>query len=346
MIRKAAFALVGLFVIGWTFVPTPYPFPELPLFPPVPDRDLVITVEGADLGKHLFYDERLSADSSIACASCHRQEFAFSGGPDRSSAGINGQLTQRNAMPLFNLLWYDRFFWDGRAGDLEEQILHPVRDPSEMGSTWAEVAQRIGSDHFYQEKFNVIFPGQVIDSSLIANAIAQFLGTLVSYRSKYDRVLAGMDRFTEDELEGFILINDMTKGDCLHCHTTDADALGTKGTFSNNGLDPFSDPGLGGYTNDPRDVGKFKIPSLRNVGLTAPYMHDGRFATLNEVLDFYSEGVHATENVDSKMGLPGRRSPALNEEEKRKIIAFLHTLTDTTFTKDPEFSDPIIKNCR
>ena len=342
MFRKAcaAFALIG---IGWTVqqVPTPYVFPEMPLFPPIPDRDLVITGEGADLGKHLFHDERLSADGSISCASCHRQEFAFSGGPERSSRGLNGQLTRRNVIPLFNLLWYDRFFWDGRAGSLEEQVLHPVRDPAEMGSDWQQVAERIGADPFYQTRFDELFPDQRIDSTMIANVIAQFLGTLVSYRSKYDRVIAGTDRFTADERDGFILINDMTKGDCLHCHTTDSDALGTRGTFSNNGLDPFADPGLGGYTNDPHDSGKFKIPSLRNVGVTAPYMHDGRFATLEEVLDFYSEDVHPTANIDSKMGLPGRRSPRMNAEEKRKIIAFLHTLTDTMFITDPEYAEPI-----
>jgi cytochrome c peroxidase len=181
---------------------------------------------------------------------------------------------------------------------------------------------------------------------LIAKAIGQFLRTLISYQSKFDRSLAGKEHLGKDEFEGLVLMNDMTKGDCLHCHTTDSDMLGTIRTFSNNGLDNINDPmqypdkGLGGITGNPADYGKFRIPSLRNVALTAPYMHDGRFATLEEVMDFYSEGVHQSVNIDSKMGLAHQGGVRLTPDEKRKIIAFLNALTDSVFIRNPEFSNP------
>lgn len=329
--------------------PTPYQFPEPGFFPemPVPLYNPV-TKEGVDLGRHLFYDPVLSLDRTMACASCHKQAKAFSDAPHVFSKGNKDILTKRNVMPLFNLAWYPSFFWDGRASTLEEQVLHPVKDTNEMNLDWAAATKRIKNSKFYKPKFKAAFGNREIDSVLIAKALGQFLRTLISHSSKFDRVLTGEIHLNKDEYQGFVLMNDMTKGNCLHCHTTDADALGTTGKFSNNGLDSIFDPdeyedkGLGGFTGNINDNGKFKIPSLRNIELTSPYMHDGRFATLEEVMEFYSEGVNQSANIDSKMRFAHQNGIHLTGEEKYKIIAFLKTLTDSAFIANPEFSDPFI----
>ena len=252
-------------------------------------------------------------------------------------------------MPLFNLAWYSSFFWDGRATSIDEQVFHPVRNRDEMNLEWSAAVSRIKSSRFYQDKFRSAFGDTEIDSVLVSNAIGQFLRTLVSYQSKFDRVLDGKDSLTKDEYEGLVLMNDMTKGDCLHCHTTDADALGTTGEFSNNGLDKiekvtdFKDKGLGGHTMKKYDYGKFKIPSLRNVALTPPYMHDGRFSTLEKVLDFYSSGVQRSITIDSKMSAVHQGGVKLSEHEKLQIVAFLKTLTDSVFIAEPKFANPFSK---
>ncbi len=329
--------------------PRPYPFPKLEFFPPMPRPAAnPVTIEGVALGRFLFYDPILSADSSFSCASCHRQEKAFSDGGNRFSRGLAGEPLRRNTMPLFNLAWYRSYFWDGKAESLEAQVLHPVRAAGEMNLAWHEAARRVARSPFYRPKFLAAFGDAPIDSLHIAKAIAQFERSLISHHSKYDQVLRGESYFTTEEYNGFVLVNDQTKGDCLHCHTTDADALGTTGRFSNNGLDAvrdfrqFSDPGRGGITHSENDFGLFKIPSLRNLPATAPYMHDGRFATLEQVMDFYSEGVQPAVNIDSKMGFAHRGGARLSPTEKSDIIAFLKTLSDSMFLTDPQFSNPFI----
>lgn len=325
---------------------TPYPLPELPYFPPLPVTNNPPTIEGVDLGRHLFYDPILSADSSFSCAHCHRQEAAFSDAPNRYSTGIRRTAMKRNTMPLFNLGWYPAFFWDGRAPDLESQVFQPVRAHDEMDLDWETAVQRITRSAFYRARFRSAFGPVQIDSNLVAKTIAQFERVLISNRSKYDSVLARKAYFTRDESEGFRIVNDQSKGDCLHCHPTDALALGTTGKFSNNGLDAFTrpeqfeDPGRGGISNLAKDTGLFRIPSLRNIALTAPYMHDGRFKTLEEVVDFYSEGVHESYNIDSKMQHADRRGVHFTVEEKAQVLAFLKTLTDSAFVTDPAFGNP------
>ncbi|MBC8046910.1 MAG: cytochrome-c peroxidase [Fimbriimonadaceae bacterium] len=326
---------------------TPYSFPVLKYFPEMPLSEInPITVEGAALGKYLFYDSILSSDYTFSCASCHKQEYAFSDAPNRFSKGITGEFQIRNTMPLFNLAWYPAFFWDGKAKAIEEQIFHPVRIENEMNLNWKEAEKRITTNNFYSEKFYAAFGNEKIDSLLIAKAIGQFLRTLISHDSKYDKVLRGEATFTQDEKDGFVLMNDMTKGDCLHCHTTDANALGTTLKFSNNGLDKiynaddYIDKGRGTITGNKKENGLFKIPSLRNIALTAPYMHDGRFSSLEEVLDFYSQGVNESVNVDSKMGFAYQHGNKLTCEEQEKIITFLNTLTDSVFINNPEFENP------
>lgn len=332
------------------FSSTPYPFPKLVYFPKMPvSESNPVTVEGVALGRYLFYDPILSLDRTISCASCHRQEVAFSDAGQEFSSGIDGNAMKRNTLPLFNLAWYPALFWDGRASNIENQVFQPVRAHDEMNLQWTDAVNRIVKSKFYRAKFSAAFPGQAIDSILIAKAIAQFERVLISNRSKYDKVLQREASFTKEEYSGFVLMNDMTKGDCLHCHTTDADALGTSLTFSNNGLDSIFNPSLykdlgrGAITGNVRDNGKFKIPSLRNIALTAPYMHDGRFKTLDEVLDFYSEGVNHSVNIDSKMGMVHQKGVKLSKEEKQNIIAFLMTLSDSAFIKDPAFGNPFLK---
>lgn len=341
------FVLIFLAAFAAIHEPTPYKFPVLKYFPKMPQSSLnPVTIEGADLGRHLFYDSSLSKNYHMSCATCHKQEKAFSDAPNAFTIGNNRVLTKRNTMPLFNLAWYSSFFWDGRAASIEDQVLHPVRDTSEMNFNWKDATKRIKASKFYRLKFKLAFPSKEIDSVLISRAIGQFLRTLISNNSKFDRVLAGKDFLDKDEYAGLVLMNDMTKGDCLHCHTTDADALGTTGLFSNNGLDNikdskmYEDKGLGGHTKNDNDNGKFKIPSLRNIAVTAPYMHDGRFANLEEVLDFYSAGVQNSVNIDSKMGLAHQGGVRLTIEEKKQIIAFLKTLTDSSFIASPEFANP------
>lgn len=326
--------------------PTPYEFPELKHFPKMPETDNPPTIEGADLGRSLFYDPILSANNSISCASCHRQEAAFSDSPKQFSKGIDGGLMTRNTMPLFNLAWYPSFFWDGKAASIEEQVFHPVRAHDEMNLDWTTAVLRIRQSEYYRPKFMAAFGNVEIDSFLIAKAIAQFERTLISNNAKYDRVLRGEAYFTPEEFVGFVLMNDQTKGDCLHCHTTDADALGTTAKFSNNGLevavkpDDYQDKGKAEVTGQPTDVGLFRIPSLRNVAVTGPYMHDGRFKTLTEVLDFYSEGVNNSYNIDPKMEFAHQGGVRLTKEEKENIMAFLKTLTDSTFLTNPEYGNP------
>ncbi len=325
----------------------PYIFPDLEHFPKMPvDPENIPTNLGVELGRMLFYDPILSKDSSISCAFCHHQEAAFSNAPMIRSFGVGGQKTRRNSPGLFNLAWGMSMFWDGRAPTIEEQVFHPVRDPKEMALNWSEAEMRINRSSFYPTMFKRVFGTEKADSILISKAIAQFERTLISSNSKLDQAIRGEIRLSEAELEGFILMNDQTKGNCLHCHTTDADVLGTTGEFSNNGLDgdiydhDTIDRGLGGITGRKSDIGKFKIPSLRNVALTSPYMHDGRFGTLEDVLEFYSSGLKMSSTIDPKMEFVHRGGAQLSKEDQQKIIAFLHTLTDSVFITDPQFSNP------
>ena len=324
---------------------TPYVLPKLRFFPPVPPTDNMPTVEGVALGRFLFYDPILSADSTISCASCHHQSRAFAD-HSRFSTGVDGRITRRNSMPLFNLAWYPELFWDGRAASLEAQVSHPLQARDEMNLDLEMAVQRLARSDFYRPKFQAAFGSEAIDSVMVVKAIAQFERTLISNQSKYDQVLRGEAYLTADEYEGFVLVNDQTKGDCLHCHTTDGNALGTTAQFSNNGLDQaaganeYKDQGKAEITGRKTDVGRFKVPSLRNVALTGPYMHDGRFETLEEVLDFYSSGVKASFNVDSKMQYAHRGGVHLSAHEKEQVLAFLLTLTDSTFVSNPEFGNP------
>ncbi|MGB0863825.1 MAG: cytochrome-c peroxidase [Saprospiraceae bacterium] len=345
----AIIAFIGIVTLCFKInnTPKPYTFPKLNYFPKMPLKaNNPVTEEGVELGRHLFYDPILSRDSTISCGSCHRQEVAFSDSPKQFSTGIDNQKSKRNAMPLFNLAWYPSLFWDGRAANIELQALHPVSASDEMDLEWQVAVERVQSNHFYIDFFEKAFPNQTIDSLLIIDAIGQFERTLISHQSKYDSVILGTAAFTKDEFEGFLLVNEQDKGNCLHCHTTDADALGTTRKFANNGLDfvrkveDFKDLGKGGFSKKNSDMGLFKIPSLRNVALTPPYMHDGRFETLEEVVHFYNKKVQLSPTLDKRMTIQQQKTIQLTPKEERQIVVFLHTLSDFAFTKDEAFSNP------
>ncbi|MEM7144396.1 MAG: cytochrome c peroxidase [Verrucomicrobiota bacterium] len=311
-----------------------------------------ITNAGARLGRVLFYDKRLSINGQISCASCHHQDKGFTDGR-QFSVGFEGGLTGRNSMGLAMARFYrgpanGAFFWDERAPTLEDQTTQPIQDALEMGSTFPDVAIEIAAEPFYQTLFAAAFPADpTINEANIQLALAQFVRSMVSHDSKYDQVQKGLDTFTVQEQQGLDLFqnvaNDATRIVCSACHTTDNFVgVGPR----NIGLDLVTvDPGAGN--------GNFKIGSLRNVELTGPYMHDGRFDTLEEVIDHYSTGIQAHPNLHPRLRVDGTLGgmgggmamgapvqPNYTQAEKDALVAFLRTLTDTNFTTDPRWSDP------
>lgn len=329
-----------------TYVPTPLPlevpqlFEERILAPVIP-FDNPQTVEGVALGKKLFFDTKLSADDTQSCASCHAPATAFTDS-DRFSVGIDGLAGNRNSMPLFNLAFnYDeKFFWDGRVFSLEHQALQPVENPVEMHNTWTNVVDALQNTDDYPELFSKAFGTSQIDSVLVTKAIAQFERTLISGNSKFDKHLLGTATLTQEELNGFNIFMDETKGDCFHCHGNVNNPLWTDNMFHNNGLDAtFLDLGLGEVTGDPADNGKFKSPSLRNLTFTAPYMHDGRFNTLDEVINHYSEGLQNSPTVDPLMKKVDEGGVHLSIQEKADLKAFLLTLSDHEFITNSDFQN-------
>jgi cytochrome c peroxidase len=334
-------------IIGLSFLdfsnPRPYRL-EIPRqFPPLPDDfEQAFTMEGLELGRKLFFDPILSLDSSISCAGCHRPEYAFSDFGKPFSSGSNDRIQRRNTPGLFNLAWSEAFFWDGRAKDLKSQALEVVSGHTELNLEWKEAVDRISSHENYPELFKAAYPNKNIDSNLVVDALVQFQFSLISQNSKYDRVIRGEDFFTEEEYLGFVFVNDQGMGNCLHCHTTDAHGLGTNGGFANNGLDSISQSDKGRYeaTANRDDLGKFKVPSLRNLLFTAPYMHDGRFETLSEVIDFYSEGVKPHRQIDPNMNYFMAEKELFSEAEKSNILAFLKTLTDSSFVSNLNYQNP------
>ncbi|HEY9083236.1 MAG TPA: cytochrome c peroxidase [Vicingaceae bacterium] len=327
--------------------PTPYALTIPPIFAqtlpaPFNPPNNPLTVEGIELGRHLFYDPILSGDGTQSCATCHAPELAFTD-TNQFSTGIDGLEGNRNSMPIFNAAWNfnNKFFWDGRALGLEGQAFGPVRNPIEMHNTWPNAVASLQSHPTYPSMFNTAFGTSTIDSVLVVKAIAQFERTLISANSKFDRYLLGMEALTPQEASGFNLFMDQQGGDCFHCHGSAGNPLWTDNDFHNNGLDAtFTDLGLGGVTGNPADNGKFKTPSLRNLVFTAPYMHDGRFQTLDEVLDFYSTGVQISSTIDPMMEHAANGGVQLTAQEKANLKAFLLSLTDNNFVTNPTFQAP------
>jgi len=302
-------------------------------------EDNPTTVEGVYLGRKLFYDTRLSDDSTKSCASCHLQSAGFTD-PEQFSEGITGERGTRNAMQVINAGWFTSFFWDGRAATLEDQALGPVVNPVELNTTWPKVEEKISNDRLYPALFKMAFGSYEIDSIQIVKAISQFERTLLSFNSRYDDYFYGdFSGFTESEENGFDIYFS-EKGDCIHCH---AGPILTDNEFRNNGLDSeLTDLGLADVTGLSTDEGKFKVPTLRNIEYTGPYMHDGRFETLEEVVEHYNSGVHAdSPNLDDEMH---NASEGLNltNEEKTDLINFLKTFSEPEFLTNTNFSDPFI----
>ncbi|WP_299709832.1 cytochrome c peroxidase [uncultured Tenacibaculum sp.] len=297
------------------------------------------TQEGVALGKKLFFDTILSNDNSISCASCHDPAKSFTDNL-QFSEGVNNSLGTRNSMPLFNLAWNfdERFAWDGKEFGLESQAFEPVTNHLEMNSDWKEVANKLKNHFEYPTLFKQAFGDVEIDSTLVVKALAQFERTLISGNSKFDRFLNNEVQLTPEEQNGFNVFMEESKGDCFHCHGSENNPLWTDNQFHNNGLDEtFTDLGLGAISGDPNDNGKFRTPSLRNLAFTAPYMHDGRFATLDEVIDHYSEGLKNSATIDPLMKKVAQGGVGLTDQDKADLKAFLLTLTDTEFVNNPNF---------
>ena len=324
---------------------TPYTLPQLSSLPiyPLPQNN-PLTVEGISLGRKLFYDPILSKDSTISCASCHNLSHAFTDNGKKFSEGVNGRIGNRNSMPIFNLMWAESFFWDGRAPSLHHQALMPIEDTNEMAETLENVLNKLGKSSMYLEDFKKAFGTDVITTERLGLAIEQFMVTVVSGNSKFDRFMMGQETLTPEEQRGFALFNGIsdsakgTKGaECFHCHGT---SLFTINQFANNGLDSvFADPGLAAITGNQNDMGKFKVPSLRNVAVSGPYMHDGRFQTLLEVVEFYNSQVKHSSTIDPNMHAM-QSGLKLNQQEISDLIAYLNTLTDDEFLVNPDYQNP------
>ena len=307
-----------------------------------------LTQEGVALGRLLFYEPKLSATNRLSCGSCHQQQLAFTDGK-AFSRGVDGTLTRRNAMSLANLLWVRNLFWDGRAKSLEAQAVVPLTDGHEMGQSLDKSAGKLSATRLYPPLFQAVFGSPDITGERIVKALAQFERTLISADSRYDHYLAGKTTLSGPEQQGLTLFMtnpEPAKGirgaNCSHCHG------GPKlfiELFHNNGLDSLPlDKGREQVTKQSIDRGRFRVPTLRNIALTAPYMHDGRFQTLEQVLDHYSEHIQESATLSSFIreaaNQPGRLGLQLSRPEKKALIAFLHTLTDSTFRSDPRFSNP------
>lgn len=313
--------------------------------------DNPMTVEGVELGRYLFYEKKLSGDNSMSCASCHMPDNSFSD-PSQFSTGIDGIQGTRQSMALVNMGWENFFFWDGRVTTLEKQIIDPVINPIEMHETWKNAIAKLDKDVNYRNRFFRAFGEGGIDSIKASKAIAQFIRTMISGQSKYDVMYKYENGMTlnateqtifqtidSEEWAGYDLFKSLNGADCFHCHNG---PLMRVKKFSNNGLLPNSinDLGRAAVTNNPEDNYKFKVPTLRNIALTAPYMHDGRFSTLDEVIEHYSSGIHMSPTIDPLIEFGSQGGVQLDAQEKYLLKKFLLTLTDESFINNPKFKDP------
>ncbi|MEP7355528.1 MAG: cytochrome c peroxidase [Acidobacteriota bacterium] len=313
------------------------------------------TDAGTTLGRVLFYDKNLSKTQTVACGSCHVQSHGFSD-PNRFSTGFAGGKGTRHAPGLSNVRFNPagHAFWDERAGSLEIQALLPIQDAVEMGLTLTELVQRVGSLSYYPALFQAAFGDTSVTSDRIAKAIAQFDRSIISYQSKYDVGRAQVTdpgipfpNFTTQENRGkqlFLTPPPQGGANCIACHRGEA-FLNDQGPI-NNGLNASStaDPGASAISGNAAQLGAFRFPSLRDIAMRAPYMHDGRFATLEDVVDFYDHGVQNNPNLDQRLRGPGGTPLRLNlnQSDKAALVAFLGTLTDTQLLSDPRFSDPFL----
>jgi len=338
-LKKNTF-LAGIFFIslilisgaGFMHKPTPVAF-ETPKGWPKPPTEIfarnTLTQEGFLLGKKLFYDGLLSKDSITSCASCHQYFAAFSTFEHNFSHGINNRFTNRNAPGLFNLAWKTAYHWDGGVNHLEVQSLGPITDSNEMGETLENVLLKLRTNLPYPQLFKSAFGDTAISSQRLLKALAQFTGSLISANSKYDRVKNGKEKFNVYEQNGY----EIFKTNCSICHS---EPLFTNDKFSNNGsgLNKQGDVGRKRITGLSSDSLQFKVPSLRNIQLTPPYMHDGSIGYITKVINHYTTIDSSLPQLDPVLKTPIR----LSDRNKAELLAFLFTLTDTSFTKNKKYA--------
>lgn len=293
-----------------------------------------VTPEGFELGRRLFYETKLSRNNTISCGSCHQQFAAFSHSGHIVSHGIDDLLGKRNAPAVMNMAWSYDFFWDGGVHSLDLVPPNPIKNPVEMDEQFSVVLDKLRGTTEYPALFKKAFGSDEINSVRFMQALSQYMNRLISANSRYDKFVRNEGgTLSEQELEGRDLFNNK----CSGCHSTD---LFTDRGFHNNGIQSsVTDSGRYLVTLDPSDIGRFKTPSLRNIEKTAPYMHSGKFPTLQSVLDHYSQGVHSTPTLDNALIVNGQPGIPMSSDEKAKIIAFLLTLTDNDFITDPRFSE-------
>jgi len=349
-----------------TFSATPYTI-EIPKFFPtllnIPDHN-PMTVEGIELGRHLFYEKRLcgymgsNPDSMMSCATCHQQQYAFEAGidnprfPNGITYGLSGIKTPHNMLPLINLVFNkEGYFWNGMIYNenpqidrrtIEDIVLMGITAPHEMNSTIEKAVSAIKSIEKYPPLFKAAFGSEDITIERIAKAIAQFVRTLISANSKFDRYLLGQENLTPQELHGYVLFTTEEGADCFHCHGGDGTPLFTTNLFYNNGLDcQFTDNrDRFAVTGNINDKGSYRAPTLRNIEKTAPYMHDGRFKSLDEVLEFYNSGLQNSTTISPLMHKIGDGGARLTPSQLADLKAFLLTLTDESFLNNPKFANP------
>ena len=293
-----------------------------------------VTKAGFELGKKLFYETRLSRNNTVSCGFCHIQSAAFTHHGHNISHGIDDRLGKRNSQTLANLAWSTSFFWDGGVFDLDLQPIVPITNPVEMDESVSSVLEKIRQVPEYPALFRNAFGSDEINTERMLKALSQFMVMLVSDQSKYDVVMSGKLAFTADEERGYALF----QNNCAGCHK---EPLFTDNSFRNNGIaiGANNDEGRYAVTLQEEDRYKFKVPSLRNLRYTAPYMHDGRFLTLERVMKHYTEGVQDTPNPDPLLHRNGGSGIALTNAEQQEIIAFLKTLNDSTFVNDKRFAE-------
>lgn len=309
-------------------------------------QDNPLTVDGIALGKMLFYEKMLSKNNIQSCADCHDQKHGFSD-KNQFSKGVDGLFGKRQAMPVFNLAWHaNGFFWDGRAITLREQSLKPIQDVLEMNETLDNVISKLSGQKLYRDQFLRAFGTSEINSFKISLALEQFMLSIVSHDSKYDKFLKGQTALSESEERGrklfFKEYNPFFPGnsgaDCAHCH------IGPNfenNEYMNNGLDSeegITDTGRFKVTGQPSDKAAFKVPSLRNVEFTAPYMHDGRFTTLEAVIDHYNSNVKMSSSVSPLIIPTIGKGLGLSDQQKEDLVNFLKTLSDPTFLTNTAYS--------
>ncbi len=295
-------------------------------------KNNIPTPAGFTLGRKLFYDPILSKDSSISCAFCHQRIAAFAHFDHPVSHGINGLLGKRNVPPLENLIWQNSYMWDGGVNNLEVQPLSPISNPVEMNEDISHVLKKLQQNKTYVSLFKDAFGDTIITSQKLLRSLAQFTGLMISDNSRYDKYIRGEDTLSKSEMNGLVLF----RANCTSCHK---EPLFTDNTYRNNGLkydSSFKDSGRVTITGLKSDFMKFKVPTLRNIEMTYPYMHDGRFHTLKQVIDHYTQRLDTIPGIDPALA----KSISLSENDKTDLIAFLKTLTDKTFLYDRRFVDP------